>query len=43
MAIRYLDAFARQDGRWLFASRDLHVDWTEDRPMSPDAAPSLPA
>jgi hypothetical protein len=33
-SIRYLDTFVRQDGRWLFAERQLHVDWTEQRAMS---------
>jgi len=31
--IRYLDTFAKQDGKWLFAERRLMVDWTETRPM----------
>ncbi|HET9890687.1 MAG TPA: nuclear transport factor 2 family protein [Mycobacterium sp.] len=30
-AIRYLDAFVKQDGGWLFAERRLMVDWTETR------------
>jgi len=34
-AIRYLDAFVKQDGAWLFAERRLMVDWTETRPSSP--------
>ena len=34
--IRYLDRFARQpDGSWLFAERQLMVDWTETRPSNP--------
>lgn len=33
-AIRYLDAFVKQDGAWLFAERRLMVDWTETRPFS---------
>jgi ketosteroid isomerase-like protein len=32
-AIRYLDAFVKQDGAWLFAERRLMVDWTETRPF----------
>ena len=31
-AIRYLDAFVKQNGAWLFAERRLMVDWTETRP-----------
>jgi ketosteroid isomerase-like protein len=35
-SIRYLDQFARQpDGSWLFAERNLIVDWTESRPSNP--------
>jgi uncharacterized protein (TIGR02246 family) len=34
-SIRYLDAFARQDGRWLFAERRLMVNWTETHPSTP--------
>jgi uncharacterized protein (TIGR02246 family) len=30
--IRYLDTFAKQDGKWLFAERKRMVDWTETRP-----------
>ena len=32
-AIRYLDAFVKHDGAWLFAERRLMVDWTETRPF----------
>jgi hypothetical protein len=32
MSIRYLDTFARHNGRWLFAERKLVVDWTDKRP-----------
>jgi hypothetical protein len=28
-AIRYVDTFAKLDGRWLFSERKLMVDWTE--------------
>jgi hypothetical protein len=31
MSIRYLDAFIRQDGQWLFAERRLITDWTDRR------------
>jgi len=31
MSIRYLDAFIRQDGKWLFAERQLITDWTDRR------------
>jgi len=30
-SLRYLDSFVKQDGGWLFAERQLYVDWTEDR------------
>jgi ketosteroid isomerase-like protein len=33
-SIRYLDQFARQDGRWLFASRRLMVNWIDTRPST---------
>ena len=36
-SLRYLDAFAKIDGRWYFAERKLLVDWTETRPSSPGA------
>jgi hypothetical protein len=32
-AIRYLDAFVKQEGIWYFSQRKLMVDWTETRPM----------
>jgi hypothetical protein len=31
---RYLDTFAKLDGRWYFAARDLILDWSETRSMS---------
>jgi hypothetical protein len=34
MSIRYLDTFVRQDGRWLFAERQLITDWTDKRPST---------
>ena len=30
--LRYRDTFARVDSTWLFAERNLYVDWTETRP-----------
>jgi ketosteroid isomerase-like protein len=33
-SLRYLDSFVKQDGGWLFAERQLYVDWTEDRAIS---------
>lgn len=34
-ALRYLDTFVKVDGAWLFAERQLLVDWTETRPTQP--------
>jgi hypothetical protein len=31
MSIRYLDVFARHDGQWRFAERQLITDWTDRR------------
>src|ERR1700761_2986117 len=28
-SLRYLDAFVKEDGEWLFAERRLYVDWLE--------------
>ena len=33
-ALRYLDRFVKEDGAWLFAERQLYVDWMEDRALS---------
>jgi SnoaL-like domain len=33
-SLRYLDSFVKQDGGWLFAERQLYVDWTEERAIS---------
>jgi hypothetical protein len=33
-SLRYLDTFAKLDGRWLFAERDLILDWSETRSMA---------
>jgi ketosteroid isomerase-like protein len=30
-SLRYLDTFARSGDGWLFAERELYVDWTETR------------
>jgi hypothetical protein len=32
--LRYLDAFVKIDGAWLFAERLLYVDWLEERGLS---------
>ena len=33
--LRYGDTFVKVDGAWLFAERNLYVDWTETRPSQP--------
>jgi hypothetical protein len=33
-SLRYLDTFAKLDGGWFFAERNLIVDWTETRVLS---------
>jgi ketosteroid isomerase-like protein len=33
--IRYGDTFVKLDGAWLFAERNLYVDWTETRRSHP--------
>ena len=33
-SLRYLDAFVKIDGGWLFAERRLYVDWLEERALS---------
>ena len=33
--LRYGDTFAKVHGTWLFAERNLYVDWTETRPSHP--------
>ena len=30
-SLRYLDTFVKTDGAWLFAERQLYVDWLEER------------
>jgi hypothetical protein len=33
--LRYVDTFVRAGDAWLFAERNLFVDWTETRPSGP--------
>jgi SnoaL-like domain len=33
--LRYHDTFVKRDGGWLFAERELYVDWTETRASRP--------
>jgi SnoaL-like domain len=33
--LRYLDEFVKVDGAWLFAERELYVDWIETRESQP--------
>jgi SnoaL-like domain len=33
-ALRYIDTFVKMDGVWLFAERQLYVDWLEERVLS---------
>jgi hypothetical protein len=33
-ALRYGDTFVKKDGTWLFAERQLYVDWIEERVVS---------
>jgi hypothetical protein len=37
-SLRYLDTFAKLDGRWFFAERDLILDWNETRPLAEGTA-----
>ena len=32
-SLRYLDTFVKMDGVWLFAERQLYVDWMEQRAL----------
>jgi hypothetical protein len=34
-SLRYLDTFAKIDGSWYFAERNLLLDWSETRPSTP--------
>jgi SnoaL-like domain len=36
-SLRYLDSFAKIDGRWYFAERKLILDWSETRSMTTPA------
>jgi len=33
LAVRYQDAYAREDGGWRFSERQLRLDWRDDRPL----------
>jgi ketosteroid isomerase-like protein len=33
-SLRYYDAFVKADGAWLFAERQLFVDWVDERALS---------
>jgi hypothetical protein len=33
--LRYNDTFVKTNGAWLFAERNLYVDWIETRPAAP--------
>ena len=33
-SLRYLDAFAKASGMWLFSERLLYVDWMDERALS---------
>jgi SnoaL-like protein len=37
-SLRYLDTFAKIDGRWYFAERKLILDWSETRTITAPAA-----
>jgi hypothetical protein len=38
-SLRYLDSFAKLDGRWYFAERNLILDWSETRSLAEVTAP----
>jgi len=33
-SLRYYDTFVKTDGAWLFAERQLYVDWVDERKLS---------
>src|SRR5579862_7168772 len=33
-SLRYYDTLVKQDGAWLFAERQLYVDWVDERALS---------
>jgi hypothetical protein len=33
-SLRYFDTFVKIGGAWLFAERQLYVDWVDERPLS---------
>jgi hypothetical protein len=33
-SLRYLDAFVKSAGTWLFSERLLYVDWVDERALS---------
>ncbi|SEK65911.1 SnoaL-like domain-containing protein [Parapedobacter koreensis] len=33
MSIRYKDILVKQNGKWLFAERNLSIDWTDNREL----------
>jgi hypothetical protein len=37
-SLRYLDTFAKIDGGWYFAERELILDWSETRPIATTTA-----
>ncbi|WP_405813910.1 nuclear transport factor 2 family protein [Streptomyces sp. NBC_01390] len=38
-SIRYHDSYRRTNGSWLFARRELTIDWTEDRTLRSPTGP----
>ena len=38
-SLRYLDTYARLEGRWCFAERNLILDWSETRSLAEVTAP----
>jgi SnoaL-like domain len=33
-SLRYYDTFVKRDGGWLFAERQLYLDWVDERGLS---------